>query len=103
MAKKNETSLAVAEQETSLAVATADDFGGGFAIEGREETGPSISRVVMYTGTATEKKKYGMHEDGVFLDALENRELGKAINIMPIVCYATYAVWPEGAVAPTHS
>lgn len=103
MAKKNETALAVATQETSNALATAEDFGGGLTVEGRDDTGPSLSRVAMFAGTAEEEANYGGHKRGVFLDTLEHRELGDKINIVPVVAYATYAQWESGQKQPVQT
>lgn len=102
MAKKSEnaeTALAVADAPETTALATSEDF-GGFRIEGRDETGSNLSRVVMFNGTVEEEAKYGQHTRGVFLDALEVRELGKSIRIMPVHIYATYAQWVKGQKQP---
>lgn len=84
------TDLAIANE--SLPVATADDFGRG-SVAGRGDVAQSISRVVAYQGTPKEEEKYGRHDRGTFLDALDASELGMSIRIMPAFSYATYELW----------
>jgi len=89
------------KQETALV--TASDFGGGLVIEGQDDTGPQLSRIVMFQGTAEEEEVYGEHKRGVFLDALESRELGTEIEFMPVYAWASWAKFVPGQKAPEYS
>jgi hypothetical protein len=104
VAKKNGSSLAVAEPPTTaIATATAADFGGGLIVKGKSETSMNISRLTMYQGTPEEEKMYGQHTRGMFLDALENRELDTKVRIMPVIAFATWSLWEKGAKQPTET
>lgn len=83
--------------------ATANDFGGGLVVTGRKAAQMTLSRVVMYSGTTEEETRYGRHERGVFIDALEARELGDKINIMPFMAQAKFAEWVEGETSPVRT
>jgi hypothetical protein len=104
MAKKNKSELATTStQGAELATASAADFGGGLMVQGKQESGLNLSRVVMFQGTAEEEEMYGQHKRGTFLDALEIRELGPAIKIMPIFAFATWSLWEEVSKVPVQT
>ncbi len=101
MGKKNETALMEAP---ATPLASSADFGGkGLVVKGKNETSMNLARASMYQGTPTEEKLYGQHTRGTFLDTLEIRELGPKIQIMPVIPFATYAVWEKGNPAPVES
>lgn len=100
MAKSKDTEL-MKKDET--AIATAEDFGGGLQVQGLDDGGPQLSKVILYQGTAQEQEAYGTHERGVFLDALESRELGKTIQIVPIDAWASWAKFEKGSSVPVYS
>jgi hypothetical protein len=89
------------EETTALATATAADFGGGLAVKGKSDSGSNLSRLIMFQGTAEEEKMYGGHKRGIFMDALEIRELGDTVRIMPVFAFAQWSIWPDGAKQPT--
>ena len=90
-----------AEQgETSLM--KSSDFGGSI-LSGLEETTPQLSRVVLFQGTAEEEEMYGEHKRGQFLDALESRELGASIKIMPVALWQSWARFEQGRKVPVYS
>lgn len=97
--------MAKKDNDTAIATttATAADFGGGLQVTGRNSGGSNLSKVVLFQGTSEEEQVYGQHKRGVFLDALEVRELGEKINIMPIIAFAQWAVWEKGQRAPAQS
>ncbi len=99
--KKNDELATLTGQNT--AVATADDFGGGLVVQGIDEAGPQLSRIVLFQGTAEEAEMYGEHKRGTFLDALESRELGDKIRLMPVAAWATWAKFVPGGRVPEYS
>ena len=105
MAKKNETETGTevaTKQDQPLA--TAADFGGGVQIEGDEDRGLKLGRVVLFQGTAEEEEMYGdVHKRGDFLDALESRKLGTSIKIMPITGWTSWAKFVQGQKQPIYS
>lgn len=76
---------------------------GGSILTGLEDSTPQLSRVVLYQGTAEEEEMYGEHKRGQFLDALESRELGDKIKIMPVAVWETWAKFEPGSKAPVYS
>lgn len=90
-------------KKASTELVTATDFGGGLTVEGQEDTSPQLSRIVMYQGTAEEEEVYGQHSRGVFLDALESRELGTELEFMPVYAWASWAKFVSGQKAPEYS
>lgn len=105
MAKtKTDSEVTVVEPaETGVATMNAQDFGGGLVVQGLDDTTPQLSRVVLFQGTAEEEQMYGEHKRGVFLDALESRELGNEIRIMPISAWASWAKFVKGSSRPEYS
>lgn len=93
----------VTKKENAPIAPTAASFGGGLTIEGDEATGPQLSKVVLFQGTAEEEEAYGEHKRGVFLDALESRELGNEIEVMPVYAYKSWAKFVSGQKAPVYS
>ena len=100
MAEKKTEVAKVSENVPALA---AGDFGGGMMVEGLDQEGPQLSKVVLYHGTTEEEAEYGEHKRGQFLDALESRELGDKIKIMPVHAWATWTKWQEGQKQPLYS
>lgn len=84
-------------------IANAASFGGGLTIEGDDSNGPQLSRIVLYQGTAEEEEMYGEHKRGVFLDALESREIGAEVKFMPIYAWKSWAKFVPGQKAPEYS
>lgn len=78
---------------------SASDF-GSYSVEGRDQSSNSLSRCVLYAGTAEEEVKYGKHDRGEFIDALEGREFGSEIYIMPIRAITRYQQWVQGQNRP---
>jgi hypothetical protein len=103
MSKKELATIAENGGALAVAAASAADFGGGLVVQGKSEAGLNLSRVVLYQGTAEEDEMYGSHKRGTFLDALEVRELGTAIKVMPIFAFATWSIWEEGSRAPVQT
>lgn len=101
MAKNKDGGTAVAEPTTALATATAADFGGGLTVKGKSDTGSNLSKLIMFQGTAEEEKMYGGHKRGMFMDALEIREIAETVRIMPVFAFAQWARWEEGAKQPS--
>lgn len=100
--KDNGTALLERPTETAIAAPTASaaDFGGGLVVKGKSDSGINLSKLTMFQGTAEEEKMYGEHKRGMFIDALESRELGDSVKIMPVVAFAQWALWREGAKQP---
>lgn len=97
-AKKNEV-----VQKQSSEVMSATDFGGGLVVEGQEDQGLQLSKVVLYQGSAEEEEMYGEHKRGTFLDALESRGLGTEINFVPVYAWVSWAKFIKGQKAPEYS
>lgn len=99
MAKKTE--LAKTE-ETGGALAQRSAMGGA-AIAGRDASN-SISRVVMFQGTAQEEALYGSDfKRGDFIETLEKRLLGKSIEIVCVAGWMSWSKFVEGQTAPVYS
>lgn len=93
----------IAKTQEQTAVTNAADFGGGLRVEGLEDSGPQLSKITLYQGTAQEQESYGTHERGEFLDALESRRLGKSIKVMPVAAWASWAKFVKGSQTPEYS
>lgn len=100
-AKKNE--VATTEKSESFPTTLDASSFGGSVLAGLDDSTPQLSRVVMYQGTAEEEEMYGQHARGVFLDALEHRELGESIKIMPVALWGSWAKFEPGSKAPVYS
>lgn len=99
-AKEETKELATQQDETGM---TAADFGGGLQVQGDEDKTPQLSRVALYQGTSEEEEMYGEHKRGVFIDALECRELGTEIKIMPVFAWRSWAKFEPGSSRPVYS
>lgn len=76
---------------------------GGAAVEGRDASN-SISRVVLYQGTAQEEALYGSDfKRGDFIETLEKRLLGKSIEIVCVAGWMSWSKFVEGQTAPVYS
>ena len=102
-AKKTGEVVETEKPETGVATMSAQDFGGGLVVQGGDESGPQLSKVVLFQGTAEEEEMYGEHRRGQFLDALESRELGEEIRIMPVYAWKTWAKFVKGEKRPEYS
>lgn len=63
---------------------------------------PQLSRLVMFNGTAQEEEAYGEHKKGMYLDALESRELGMSVRIAVVMAWRTFVKWPRGQRTPEY-
>ena len=90
-------------QKASSEVMDASAFGGGAIVHGLEDSGPQLSKIVLYQGTAEEEEMYGDHKRGLFLDALESRELGTELKFIPVYMWASWAKFVPGQKAPEYS
>ena len=90
--------------KTSTTDLGASAFGGGaLQVEGQDDNKMQLGRVVLFQGTAEEEEMYGEHKRGTFLDALEQRELGDEIDIMPVRAWASWAKFNRGENRPEYS
>ena len=103
MAKYKGQGNSVLAESPAKELATASDFGGGFSVHGKDDAGSNLSRLSLYQGTAEEAAMYGDHPRGAFLDALEIRELGDKVKIMPVFAFARYSVWEQGQRIPVQT
>lgn len=84
-------------------------FSGSFIEEdGRRPSERSddigLSRLVFYAGTQSDKKKYGVQDDGSFLDGMELTNFGLTVRVAYVGLVGfTYAKWVEGQATPVYS
>lgn len=97
MAKKNDI-VAAGGGDLATDVPTP-----GAIVQGRDATA-SISRLVLFQGTAEEQEMYGSDfKRGDFIDTLERRSLGQTIRIIPVAGWMSWAKFVKGQKVPVYS